>query len=173
MKKIAALFLIVMLCGLALSCNKNRDKTIIRPAKSLHNNATNLNKAKWFLGSWHNTTKQGKMIEFWVKANDSVYQGESYFIVGKDTVFAEHMQLEEVHGKMAYIVTIPNQNQEQSVRFEMTNITEKCIIFENPKHDFPNKIMYSKITNDSIVAVIYGVKDGKSASETFAMARHK
>jgi hypothetical protein len=55
----------------------------------------------------------------------------------------------------------------------MTKSNENEITFENPKHDFPNKIVYTKITNDSLVAVIYGKKDGKEMRENFPMKKTK
>ncbi|KOS05901.1 hypothetical protein AM493_07530 [Flavobacterium akiainvivens] len=127
--------------------------------------------AEWLIGSWGNTTAEGVLTENWKKVNDSVYHGESYFAVGKDTVFAESMVLDEIDGKMACTVTVPNQNDEKPVRFDLTSITDKEMIFENPKHDFPNKIVYTQVRPDSLVAVIYGVKKGKEASETFAMKK--
>ena len=44
-------------------------------------------------------------------------------------------------------------------------------MFENPGHDFPKKISYTKITNDSLVAEISGQQQGKPASEKFAMKK--
>jgi hypothetical protein len=101
-----------------------------------------------------------------------VYHGESYFVVGsRDTVFSEHVRLEDANGKLAYIVTVPGQNNEQPVHFEMTSSNESQVIFENPQHDFPNKIIYNKVGNDSLVAEISGIKKGKPALEKFRMKK--
>jgi hypothetical protein len=135
---------------------------------------TNLEKANWFLGEWGNSSKEGELTERWNKENDSVFHGESYFVVGgKDTVFAEHVRLEDANGKLAYIVTVPNQNNDEPVRFDMTSATDSQIVFENPKHDYPNKIVYNKIGNDSLVAEIFGIQKGKPATEKFAMKKNK
>jgi len=132
----------------------------------------NLQKTNWFLGEWGNTSTEGELTERWKKTNDSVFSGESYFVTkGKDTVFAELIKLEEADGKVAYIVTVPNQNNGEAVRFEMTSISDSHIVFENPHHDFPNKIVYNKVGNDSLVAEIFGTKKGKPASEKFAMKK--
>ncbi|MHA3788574.1 DUF6265 family protein [Flavobacterium hauense] len=128
--------------------------------------------ANWFLGEWGNKSSEGELTERWKKENDSVYHGESYFVVsGKDTVFAEHIKLEDANGKLAYIVTVPGQNNEQSVRFEMTSSNENQIIFENPEHDYPSKIIYNKVGTDSLVAEISGIQKGKPASEKFRMKK--
>jgi len=41
--------------------------------------------ADWLLGNWENKSKDGDLLESWKKVNDSIYDGESYFIKGKDT----------------------------------------------------------------------------------------
>lgn len=132
----------------------------------------NLEKAAWFLGEWGNKSTEGELTERWKKENDSLFLGESYFVVGKkDTVFAEHIKLWESNGKLTYTAKVPNQNDNEAVDFEMTSSTDNQIVFENPKHDYPNKIVYNKINNDSLVAEIFGIQKGKPASEKFAMKK--
>ncbi|MDP5200086.1 DUF6265 family protein [Flavobacterium sp. DG2-3] len=129
-------------------------------------------KASWFIGEWGNKSEEGELTERWKKVNDSVYFGESYFVVGgKDTVFGEHVNLEDKNGKLSFIVTVPGQNDELPVTFEMTSSTDNQIVFENPKHDYPSKIVYNKVGNDSLVAEIFGMKKGKTASEKFLMKK--
>ena len=169
---------IILLAAAALtllvSCKKEtateNEAVESTPAKTY----ANLEKANWFIGEWGSKSAEGELTERWNKENDSVYHGESYFVVGsKDTVFAEHVRLEEANGKLAYTVTVPGQNNEKPVRFEMTSGNGNQIIFENPQHDYPNKIIYNKIGNDSLVAEISGIQKGKPASEKFAMKRNK
>ena len=157
---------------LHLSCKKEpqlQEQFIEKPITKTY---TQLEKANWFIGEWGNKSAEGDLTERWKKGNDSVYDGESYFVTAKsDTVFAEHIKLEEANGKLTYIVTVPNQNNGEAVHFEMTSGTENQLVFENPKHDFPNKIMYNKVGNDSLVAEIFGTKKGKLATEKFSMKR--
>lgn len=157
---------------LLASCKKETTETqsvAEAPTKKIY---TNIAKAGWFLGEWGNSSKEGELTERWKKENDSVYHGESYFVVGgKDTVFAEHVKLEDANGKLAYIVTVPGQNNGQPVRFEMTSANESQIIFENPQHDFPSKIIYNKVGSDSLVAEISGTEKGKPKSEKFKMKK--
>ncbi|MFD2938759.1 DUF6265 family protein [Flavobacterium notoginsengisoli] len=133
---------------------------------------SNLAKAEWFIGEWGNKSAEGELTERWKKENDSVYLGESYFVVGQnDTVFAEHVRLEEANGKLSYIVTVPGQNKELPVSFEMTSATDNQIVFENPEHDYPNKIIYNLVAKDSLIAEISGLKKGKPNTERFVMKK--
>lgn len=131
----------------------------------------NMAKAEWLLGNWENNTSEGNFSENWKKVNDSVFHGDSYFAKDGDTVFAETVVLDQISGNMAYTVTVPSQNDEKPVRFEMTSVNENQVTFENPAHDFPNKISYRKITNDSIVAEISGNMGNKQESQKFPMKR--
>lgn len=158
MKRIITLLTSALLLVFATSCKEK----------------AKIEKANWFLGEWANKSAEGELTERWKKENDSVYHGESYFVVGgKDTVFAEHVQLEEANGKLAFTVTVPNQNNEKPVRFVMTSGDDKQIVFENLKHDYPSKIVYNKVGSDSLVAEIFGIQKGKPASEKFRMKKIK
>lgn len=169
MKKItllAAAFAILSSCGKKENTEAETSTTAEEPNE--------ITKAEWLLGSWGNTSAEGELSENWEKVNDSVMHGESYFVVGgKDTVFAETVELTSENGKLAYTVTVPGQNDEKPVRFDLTSSTENQLVFENPQHDFPNKIVYNKIPSDSLTAEISGMQKGKPASELMAMKRIK
>lgn len=132
-----------------------------------------LKKASWFIGNWENISKEATFKEFWNKKNDSTYFAESIVIVEKDTVFYEQMDLFQKSDSLIMKISVKNQNKEKPVSFYLTKANENELTFENPKHDFPTKIVYSKITNDSIVGAIYGKKEGKEMSEIFPMKRTK
>jgi len=168
MKKITLLAAVLVLIA---SCGKKEstEETTTTPVAETPNK---LAATEWLVGSWGHTSPEGALSEKWEKVNDSVMHGESYFVVGgKDTVFAETVALTSEKGKLAYTVTVPGQNNEKPVRFDLTSSTESQLVFENPQHDYPNKIVYNKITNDSLVAEISGMQKGKPAREQFAMKR--
>ena len=47
------------------------------------------------------------------------------------------------------------------------------MIFENLKHDYPQKITYTKLKPDSLVAKISGIDKGKLSEEQYAMKKTK
>lgn len=157
-----------MACAVLFSCKDKINEPGSVPQVKKY---AELEKAGWLIGKWGFNSSEGNLSENWVKVNDSVYNGESYFVIGKDTVFAETVVLAEANGVLAYTVTVPGQNEEKPVRFAMTSGNGSEMVFENPAHDFPSKITYKKISNDSLVAEISGKKNGKAASEMFPMGR--
>lgn len=130
-----------------------------------------LQKADWFLGRWENNSEEGSLSEIWKKQNDSTFYGESYFVIKNDTVFAETIQLQERNGVLSYVVSVPNQNEEKPVTFQLNKNTNEGLIFENPSHEYPTKISYKQVGTDSLVAEISGIKDGKLKSEFFKMKK--
>lgn len=169
MKKVL-LFSLVSIISMS-SCKKESQKEVleIKPKKEFKH----LNKANWFLGNWENISKEATFKEIWNKKNDSSFIGESFVIVEKDTVFYEKIDLFQSNDSLFYKVSVKDQNKEKPVSFYLTKSDDKEVTFENPKHDFPTKIVYTKITNDSMVGAIYGKKNGKEISETFPMKKTK
>lgn len=169
--KLDNILLVALAFTLSVSCKK--DAGTENKQESPHTkNYANLEKANWFIGEWANKSAEGDLTERWKKENDSLYLGESYFVTnGKDTVFTEHVRLEESNGILAFTVTVPGQNKEKPVRFEMTSVNDDRIVFENPKHDFPNKIIYYRVGNDSLKAEVSGIQKGKPSVQKFAMKK--
>ena len=155
MKK-AILLLAITTC--LLSCKKTEKEN-------------KLQTTDWLIGTWENKSNEGDMVETWSKNNDSLYSGSSYFIKGKDTLHSESIQLTQKANVVLYTPTVKGQNNNQPISFQLTKQTSKQLVFENPKHDFPQKIVYQQITADSLVATISGIQQGKASSESFSMKK--
>lgn len=131
-----------------------------------------LEKASWLLGAWESESEEGKMSETWIKDHADSYSAKTYFVIGQDTVFRELSKLEETGSNLQCVISIEGENDEKPVTFKMTKQTEQNLVFENPKHDFPQKITY-QCKEDSIIAEISGMQDGKFVKERFGMVRVK
>jgi hypothetical protein len=129
-----------------------------------------LKKAAWLIGRWENNSDHGNLSETWTRESNSAFKGVSYFVIAGDTVFEEHIRLQEVDGTLIYSPTISDQNNGKPIDFKMTHTSRNQLVFENTKHDFPQKITYT-LRNDSLVAVISGKRAGRMESEIFAMGK--
>jgi len=127
--------------------------------------------ANWLIGRWENNSAEGNLSEFWAKTNDSTFQGESYFVIENDTVFGEKVELMQRGNDFIFEARVAKQNDEKPVPFKLTKSSETEMVWENPTHDFPNKIVYQKVGKDSLVAEIFGTKDGKAKNEVFKMKK--
>jgi hypothetical protein len=135
------------------------------------NEKDKIKSANWLLGKWATQTAEGTLSESWKKLNDSTFQAESFFIKGKDTLHFESITLQQKGEELFYNATVKGQNENKAISFKMTVGTEKQLVFENPKHDYPQKIAYTQIKKDSLVASISGVQLGKPSSEKFGMKK--
>lgn len=132
---------------------------------------TLMKKTAWLVGEWRNFSPEGNATEVWVKENDSTLNGKSCFVIGGDTVSSESLSLVERNNQLYYIPVVRDQNNGQPVEFALTSSTDKQLVFENPQHDFPTKITYTRITDDSLVAEISGMNKGQPASQQYPMTR--
>ena len=155
MKSIKPILIIIILFSILQSCR----------------NKSQIEKANWFIGDWENVSDEGSFREIWTKKNDSIYSGLSIVVIEQDTVFYENVSLEQKKDSVFYNVSVKGQNKEQAVSFYLTSSDNDKLVFENPNHDYPSKITYSKVSKDSIVAEIFGLKDGKKITESFPMSR--
>lgn len=158
-------FLVLLLVLISFSCKKIETEKV--------ENYLKLEKAKYLIGDWENLTPDANFIEIWKNENDSTYSASSFITVKKDTVFYENIVLQQKNDSLFYNVSVRGENKNKAVSFYLTYDNNNVLVFENPKHDFPTKIVYKKVSNDSLVATIYGTKDGKKIEEAYPMKRKK
>ncbi|WP_306352136.1 DUF6265 family protein [Flavobacterium sp. '19STA2R22 D10 B1'] len=132
---------------------------------------THLEKANWLIGEWGNVSEKATLTETWAKLNDSTFAGKTYYIIGKDTAHAESIMLQQKGDGLFYIPTIKDQNNGNPVSFELTTGTKDLLVFENLNHDFPQKITYHRVSDNSLVAEISGLENGKEKKESFPMKK--
>ncbi len=169
MKTEIKIFASCLLLGL-FSCKEAHDAQREAPKMS-DGKYLALTNVQWMLGRWENNSPEGNLSEIWTKENDSTLSGESYFVIKNDTVFAEKVKLFQSGNNLVYEVNVANQNEGKPVAFASTFFNNKTAIFENENHDYPNKIIYNKVLDDSLVATISGIKKGIPADETFKMKK--
>jgi hypothetical protein len=140
-----------------------------------------LDTMKWLIGSWENKNENGVMTETWSQQDDSALTGivtASYLFKDESmdeprlrTDTLETIRIEQLWGKLSYIPAVKDQNNGMPVKFKMTFCNAERFVFENPDHDFPQKITYERIGADSLVATVSGKWEGQEVKETFPMKR--
>lgn len=126
----------------------------------------------WLLERWVCRKEKESTLEIWEKVNDSTYSGTNYLTVSAGTVVQEELKLELRKSDLLYIATPMLMNPEKvSTTFVLTDFTDNKLIFKNPMHDFPQVITYTRISKDSIIAVVSGESEGRPDSVVFQMAR--
>ncbi len=126
---------------------------------------------QWLNGTWENKTARGSIYESWQKINDSVMTGRSYAIRNGDTLVFEQIRLVREQGQVFYIPVVKNQNGGLPVRFKLVAVSASGMVFENPEHDFPQRITYNRNSPDELVAEISGNRGGQEKKQRFPMQR--
>lgn len=151
-----------------ISCNK------YDAAGRLIKDYDELEKANWLLGEWEKTDSLGTLKESWQTLDDSTFVGQSYYIINKkDTVHNERIELIEDKEHLIYSATVKGENNDEPIPFQLTTDEDSLLVFENPKHDFPQKIEYKLMKDNSLIAKISGKLNGKVSSESYPMKKVK
>lgn len=130
-----------------------------------------LERAAWLLGTWVQQTARGMAYETWTRESTFTFSGKSYALNGKDTLVFETIQLVQKREGLFYMPAVRGQNGGKSVSFKLGRISATEIEFDNPGHDFPQKISYRQVGNDSLIAVISGTVGSKHTSRQFPMKK--
>ena len=120
----------------------------------------------WLAGCWEmNDAKRGMLIsEMWMKpAGDAMIGVGRTSKTGKLIDF-EYLRIIEDATGLAY-VSRPSSNKVDTA-FKMIRSSAGEIVFENPSHDFPQRIMYKR-NGDKMTARIEGTANGKLKGTDF------
>jgi hypothetical protein len=75
---------------------------------------------------------------------------------------------EDEDGGLSYVAK-PSRQPEAT--FRLTKATPVELVFENPAHDFPQRIIYMLKNSTNLVAAIEGTKKGKTRRIEFTYTR--
>jgi len=124
-------------------------------------------------GAWMMEGNEKNFGESWTKLSDVSFRGLGYSFRQKDTSFLEEVILTRKDGKWTYTPRTLGQGNGNPVTFTLTGSTQREYIFENPAHDFPKRIIYRFIGQDSIHASIDYGKGSADARMDFYYRRVK
>lgn len=111
-------------------------------------------------GTWSMETKRGTVYESWEAVNNTFLKGRSYKINGTDTMLLEEVSIIRKDNDIFYIPVVQGQNNEQPVTFRLVKVENETFTFDNPDHDFPQRVIYQLPKNDSMHARIEGMDKG-------------
>lgn len=115
---------------------------------------------KIWLGNWEMKTPNGITIESWALKNETSFSGKTVLInIEGDSIIQETIELINLGNQILYLPRVKNQNNNQAISFNLVEFNDKYFVFENKKHDFPQRISYEFLTEDSLIATIEGVKN--------------
>jgi hypothetical protein len=122
----------------------------------------------WVVGCWTYTTPRGTIIdERWTRPSRDTLAGSSRTHRGGATIASEVLTIVMRGDSIVYIAEPSGQARTE---FVATTATASGAVFENPTHDFPQRISY-RPAGDSLHARIDGIVDGRERAVEFPMIR--
>ncbi|MFZ1677388.1 MAG: DUF6265 family protein [Saprospiraceae bacterium] len=98
----------------------------------------------WLSGTWEMyRSAGGTRLEIWTPYTDESIVGRGLMFNDKDTTMLEQIQLVSRDKDFYYIATVPDQNNGNPIEFKLVKTEGQVYTFENPHHDFPQRIVYT------------------------------
>lgn len=124
--------------------------------------------AAWLAGCWTREGNGRQYDEQWMKPAGGTMFGMSRTVSKGRTSASEFLQLKEEEGGVYYIAKPSNQPE---ARFRLVEARDGHLRFENPEHDFPKVIMYTRGADGALLAQIQGPMNGQTRTIDFPMIR--
>jgi Domain of unknown function (DUF6265) len=123
----------------------------------------------WLAGCWAAEGRDAGSGEQWTPLAAGTMLGVGRTVRNGETVDHEFLQIRRnAEGKIVYIA-LPSGQTETS--FVLTSADENSFTFENPEHDFPQRIIYRARADGGLLVRIEGTRDGALRSVDFPMQR--
>lgn len=127
-----------------------------------------LKRLSWLAGCWEGGSSGREMTEHWMKPSGGTMIGMSRTVAGGKTREHEFLLIGEREDGVYYIAS-PSGQKETS--FKLVTLADDEAVFENPEHDFPQRIIYRRLSPDSLHARIEGMSKGVLRGVDFPMKR--
>ena len=121
----------------------------------------------WIGGTWEGQTGNIQMEETWTRPAGGLILGVHRDLFPGGRSFFEFLRIEQRGDDIVYIAMPRGEN---ATEFRMTELKDKRVVFENPEHDFPQKIVYT-IDGETLSATVEGVANGERRSSSWQWRR--
>lgn len=131
--------------------------------------AADISQLAWLGGCWKSETAEPGSGEHWLPLAGGTLLGVSRTVKQGKTVEFEFMQIRAVeNGELAFIAMPSGQ---KAVVFPLLRLGERDVVFENPQHDFPQRVIYQIEGETKLRARIEGMRRGAPRVIDFPMTR--
>lgn len=137
------------------------------------NTALKIEDLSWISGCWQseNKEKNSSVSEFWTKVAGGTMFGIGRTVKAGKTVDYEFLRIVQDDKGIFYIAK-PKANAEETP-FKLVKLAGTEAVFENPEHDFPQRIIYRLEGGRNMFARVEGNNKGKQMGFDFRMAKTK
>jgi hypothetical protein len=123
----------------------------------------------WMTGTWSQPGPEGRVTETWVGPENGLMVAVNLSTWKNGRRFYEFLRIEQTPEGFSYFASPGGRDP---VEFKMKEQGERKVVFENPKHDFPQRIIYWR-DGEQLLARIEGSRDSKERKEEWRFTRQK
>lgn len=123
----------------------------------------------WLAGCWTQPGREPGSVEQWMAPAGGVMLGMARTLKDGRVVSFEFMQLRAgADGRLRYIAQPQGR---PPTEFPLLRQSSAELVFENPAHDFPQRVIYRQVAPDRLQARIEGEMNGQARGIDFPMQR--
>jgi hypothetical protein len=122
----------------------------------------------WMAGCWERVAGSRRIEEQWMAPRGGLMLGMSRTMAGDTLREYEQVALFERDGRLVYAASPARQ---APAEFSSIAVSDSAVIFENPTHDFPQRVIYRRGGADSLIARVEGMRDGRLRGSDYPYRR--
>lgn len=134
------------------------------PARTTPAQVRALDQVQWLVGCWELSAGNRRVVERWAAPVAGVMSGSSRTLIGGEPRESEQLRLFVRADTLVYEAIPAGQ---RLTEFAARTLSARELVFENPAHDFPQRIVYTRVGADSVIARIEGDRAGRRAPVSF------
>lgn len=119
----------------------------------------------WMAGAWTGTAGGMEMEELWTAPKGGSMLGLHRDVANGRTVSFEFLRIEASPAGATYW---SSPGGKVATPFRLISSAGRRVVFENPEHDFPTRILYWLAEDGTLHARIEGTQGGQAASEEWS-----
>lgn len=128
--------------------------------------APSLDQLSWMTGSWTSGPGARETEEHWTAPKGGSMIGMSRTVKGDTMVEFEFLRIEARPDGIFYLASPGGR---PATPFRLKESSKEKAVFENPEHDFPQRILYWR-KEASLCARIEGTRNGKPAGQEWCFS---
>jgi hypothetical protein len=130
-----------------------------------------IDRLAWMAGTWTGTTTDGiEMVEHWTDPKGGLMLGMHRDVKGGRAISFEFLRIQATP---TGIVLFASPRGAPATPFPMAEQGVERIVFANPAHDFPQRIIYRLTPDGSMNARVEGTVKGRTRSEEWTWKRSR
>ena len=129
--------------------------------------AQDIDALRWMSGSWVREAPDEIVREMWLGPANGTMAGVNLTSTRAGRASYEFLRIARGSERLSYFASPGGR---APVEFRLKELGERRVVFENPAHDFPRRILYWR-EGDALMARVEGTMRGEARAEEWRFVR--